>query len=409
MEIIEITEEQFESFAKESSNRSFFQTTKIAYLRKTNGFEVKYLGLFDKELKAAAMISISNKKIGKEYYIPRGPLIKNNDIDSLYKFIELITDYGKKNNAIVIRIDPYLEKHKLDILGNVLQEENNYDLISKIEMLGFKLVKEEEQTSYMFALDLKDKSKEQVYNHFSPKTKKNINDAIKFGVKTRILTYDELNIFSDILDETGKRRKFVNRDLEYYQKMYNLFQDEVKFVVAYIEPKKTIESLNKNKEEELDKLSKIENKFSNEGKIKEQKKIIESIENKIEFFDNYKDKELINISASMFVLYGNEAVYLSSGNVKEFLQFGGQYLIQSIMIDYAIDNQFHRYNFYGINRNLDPQNPNYGIYHFKKGFNGVIVELIGEYKKALSYKYFLYSTFTILRKVAGYYKNWYRK
>ena len=48
------------------------------------------------------------------------------------------------------------------------------------------------------------------------------------------------------------------------------------------------------------------------------------------------------------------------------------------MINYAIENNYERYNFYGISRDL-----NDGVYQFKKGFNGYIMETIGTYVVSL--------------------------
>jgi peptidoglycan pentaglycine glycine transferase (the first glycine) len=62
------------------------------------------------------------------------------------------------------------------------------------------------------------------------------------------------------------------------------------------------------------------------------------------------------------------------------------------MIKYALENNYSYYNFYGISSNLSPEDPLYGIYTFKKGFGGEVVELVGEYDKVLSGKYYLYNT-----------------
>ncbi len=37
------------------------------------------------------------------------------------------------------------------------------------------------------------------------------------------------------------------------------------------------------------------------------------------------------------------------------------------------------YDFRGVSGDLDPNNPLYGLYRFKKGFNGEFTEFIGEY------------------------------
>ena len=61
-------------------------------------------------------------------------------------------------------------------------------------------------------------------------------------------------------------------------------------------------------------------------------------------------------------------------------KYNAQYLIQWHMIKYAAEHGFRRYNFYGIRGLPDPASPDYGIYRFKKGFGGHVVELIGSFE-----------------------------
>ena len=78
-------------------------------------------------------------------------------------------------------------------------------------------------------------------------------------------------------------------------------------------------------------------------------------------------------------------------------EYNAQYAIQWYMIKYAIKNNFKRYNFYGIQGLPDPNKPGYGIYKFKKGFGGHVVELIGAYELPLNR--FFYNTHKILSKI----------
>jgi peptidoglycan pentaglycine glycine transferase (the first glycine) len=46
--------------------------------------------------------------------------------------------------------------------------------------------------------------------------------------------------------------------------------------------------------------------------------------------------------------------------------------------------QLHMYDFRGVSGDLSPDNPLYGLYRFKKGFNGEFTEFIGEFDMPLS-------------------------
>ena len=81
----------------------------------------------------------------------------------------------------------------------------------------------------------------------------------------------------------------------------------------------------------------------------------------------------------MFLLSNNEIIYLASGSYDKFMNFFGQYAIQWNMIKYACDNKYLRYNFYGIMDVFNKKGKDYGVYKFKKGFNGQVEETLGEY------------------------------
>jgi len=52
------------------------------------------------------------------------------------------------------------------------------------------------------------------------------------------------------------------------------------------------------------------------------------------------------------------------------------------MIKWALETSCTVYDFQGVSGNLeDKSNPLYGIYRFKKGFNGTLDELCGEFDR----------------------------
>ena len=104
-------------------------------------------------------------------------------------------------------------------------------------------------------------------------------------------------------------------------------------------------------------------------------------------------KDIITLSGSMFMLIQPEVIYLSSGNYEEFMKFNSQYLIQWELIKYGIKNKFKKHNFYGIPENINTHPKDYGIYEFKRGFNGQVIEMIGEFTYKVSITYPIYNMF----------------
>ncbi|MGL5978396.1 MAG: peptidoglycan bridge formation glycyltransferase FemA/FemB family protein, partial [Erysipelotrichaceae bacterium] len=49
------------------------------------------------------------------------------------------------------------------------------------------------------------------------------------------------------------------------------------------------------------------------------------------------------------------------------------------MMNYGMKNNYQRYNLYGISGIFDSSAPDFGVYEFKRGFQGEVVELLGTF------------------------------
>ena len=67
------------------------------------------------------------------------------------------------------------------------------------------------------------------------------------------------------------------------------------------------------------------------------------------------------------------------GAYDEYLKYQSFYTIHYEMIKYACENGYSKYNFYAINNHLDKDDEQYGVYEFKTGFGGHVMELLGEF------------------------------
>ena len=59
---------------------------------------------------------------------------------------------------------------------------------------------------------------------------------------------------------------------------------------------------------------------------------------------------------------------------------------------------FPVYHFYGIPANINEHPKDYGIYEFKRGFNGIVEELIGEFELPITWHYYLIKFIHKIRK-----------
>lgn len=413
MELVKLTEKEFKTFADKHEQVTFHQTKEWSHLKAKNGWTGHFVGLKDnKKIIAAALLLAKNVPIVKKkmFYSPRGFLIDYNNKDVLETFTKEIKEYAKKEGAIFVKIDPYIPYQEHNNAGDIVEDGfNNNNIVENLKNLGYKhtgftKMNENLQPRWMFVTNVKGKTFEEAKQDFDGKTKRILKKNAKTMISVRELEKEELPIFKDIMQSTSDRREFVDRPLSYYESMWNAFHDEkhLKIMISELNIKDYLENLNQDleavikeiKEREERKTADVnEQKF--QAKQKESKEKQEKLENQIKEMSELKEKygNKIILGGMLFLLYGNEIVYLMGGSYKEFLHFQSAYSIHEYMIKYTIENNYENYNFYGITGIFDESNPLYGIYFSKKGFGGNVVELIGEFDLIISK--FWYTTYNI--------------
>ena len=400
MKFQEITEKEYREFWENHPLKTFLSAPEISKLRQKSNWDTYYVGVKEKKKIIAATMLLAHKRHFNKYefYSPRGYLLDFNNHDLVNFFTEELKKYIKDKNGYVLRIDPYVIYKQRDIDGNIVEDGvNNEKVVENLLNLGFiKIpVETKEQVGWMFSLGLEGKTEEQILKEMKPNTRNQIRKTEKFGISVNEIGYDELDRFQSIMEETSKRKGFSNRKLEYYQEMYKLFHDknEVKFFITELNLKNYIEGLEAERVEKENKINSLTDAKYNDGAKKNLTNEIASIDKRIAESKEIIEKngsDVITLSGSMFMLIKPEVIYLSSGNYEEYMKFNSQYLIQWELIKYGIENGFKKHNFYGIPENINTHPKDYGIYEFKRGFNGYVEELIGEFALPITWHYKLF-------------------
>lgn len=408
MKFQEITEKEYRDFWENHPLKTFLSAPEISKLREKSNWTTYYVGVKEEKKVVAATMLLSHKRhFGKyEFYSPRGYLLDFKNKELLDFFTNELKKYIKDKKGYVLRIDPYVIYKERDIDGNIVENGiDNSDVVNNLESLGFKKVKTEnmEQVGWMFSLNLDGKTEEQILKEMKPNTRNTIRKAEKFGITVNEISYDELDRFQNIMVETGERKGFGVRKLSYFQEMYKLFHDknEVKYFITELDLNAYIKRLEEDKKEKEEKLNSLSDAKYNDGQKKNLTNEIASIDKRIIDSNKIKEesgKDVITLSGSMFMLIKPEVIYLSSGNYEEYMKFNSQYLIQWELIKYGIENGFKKHNFYGIPANINEHPKDYGIYEFKRGFNGVVEELIGEFALPITWHYNLFELIHKIKK-----------
>ncbi len=416
MVFIEIDEKEFIEFASNYEKRNFWQTAQMGTLREKKGWKKEYVAVKNAEGKiigAAMLLSRATIFYFRIYQALRGFLIDYHNKEISTFFLKELKKYLKKKKCLYFSVDPYIPYIERDIDGNEVKDGfHNQDIIDMFLELGFlhkgftKGFEDEVEPRWMFVLPLANKDKDTILKEMRHQTRWSIQRSLKYAIEIQELSVEELPIFAKLMDHTAGRRGFFSRDLSYYEEMYKEFgKEHIKYIVAKLNVKKWVESEKQNLLHEQEELKDVEEILAktpdNKKHLKKRKVLLENIDMyqkkvmQAEQLLKDEGEELILVGA-MFVLYGNEVIYLFSGAYEQYMQFRASYAMQWYMIQYAIDHGYTLYNFYGTSGIFDESAEDYGVYRFKCGFGGNVVELIGTF--VLPVHRFWYFLYTKLKK-----------
>ena len=334
---------QYKEFLENHERCNFQQSLEWAEVKKPN-WKPEVVLAEDEDGNIIGSICVWIRKMpifGNMIYSPRGPVCDIHDISVMKQLTDGIKELGKKYKAFVFRNEP-------DILSS---DETYREIVTN---LGYKIkdnakdFKDEIQPRYVFRLDIKGKTEEEVMAGFKQKWRYNIRLAGKKGVTVKTGTKEDLKDFHRIMIETGKRDGFIIRPLEYFEKMYDELGEHMKVLMAYYEGKP--------------------------------------------------------ISGVIPIFYGNKTWYLYGASSNEHRNLMPNYLLQWEMIKMAIARGDDIYDFRGVSGVVDENHPQYGLYRFKQGFGATFTEFIGEVYipfKPITYKLYKFSekAFRTLRQV----------
>ena len=216
---------------------------------------------------------------------------------------------------------------------------------------------------------------------------------------------EDLPSMEQIFESTSKRKDFFYRSLDYYQKMYKHMHDLMTIYIAYLDPEiylKHTEDLLKEEENNNKEIVKkmetscVGNKLIHQKEVSDNliTKYKEELDKAKQFKNDYPNGKDVGVLLSM--KSGDEYLTLSSGLLEEYKSFTPKYALYDYHIKDAYKMGYKYVDFYGITGDFEKTNPYYGIYEFKKGFNGNVVELVGQFSLKITN---FYDTYNLLRKV----------
>ena len=397
MEFLQITQTEYDSFQKQHIYKDFMNSVQAMELKKMNQWEVEYVGVKENGtlIAATALTSIPVMKVYRFFYAQRGFLIDYSNKEALSFFTNELKKYLKAKKGLYMLVDPNVLYKERDIDSNLVEGgfDNTY-VVENLKACGYEHqgftnnFQVLSQIRWMFSLYLDGKSEADILKEMHQQTRWSVNKTLKQGIQVRELSIDELDIFIQMMDHTAKRRHFEQRDASFYRNQMKAFGKDAQLLMAYLD----IDNFRKRLDEEKTQLneelksiqSKLEEMPNSKKFIKKQKVCLEAIElndKKYEQADELEQQHgtIIPMATSFFITQQDECIYLYSAAYDEFKKYNAPYAIQWHMIRECLKNKISRYNFYGLSGDFSEDAADYGVYEFKKGFGGVVEELVGDF------------------------------
>lgn len=309
---------ELEKFLNKNPKTNFLQSPEWARIKKE--WKNEFIIVKNENGKIIGTMSVLLRKVPifNRYimYAPRGFVCDPHDREALKKLFDQAKQIAKKYNAFIFKLDPDISV-KDETFTQILKE------LGIETKKNIKNIRQVIQPKYVFRLNIKNKTEEEILKSFHEKTRYNIRLSARKGVTVREGLREDIKTFYEIMLKTGKRDGFFIRPISYFEKIY----DEMG-------PKHT--------------------------------KIL---------LAEYEGKAIATV---LPILYGNKVWYLYGGSINEHRNLMPTYLLQWEMIKWAVENKCDWYDFRGVSGFKNPNDPQYGVYKFKKGFNGEFIEFINE-------------------------------
>lgn len=413
MKFCVLTEEEFRNFSENHEQESFFQTVQNAKFKESFGAKIYYLGVKEKnKIVMAGMFSSTPCMFGKRrFYSQQGFLGDYHNFELLSFFTKELKKYAKQEKAMFIKIDPNIIYQLRDVNGvaypDCKPDTESYNNLKKLGYKHFGFTKEfrftQSRWNFRIALDI---PYEELKKRFSKSTRKNIDNMYEKGVRIKRGKAEDLEAMTYLLQATAERRKFKYRELDYYKSMYKYYGDLMNIYIAYVDTDIYLEHCNKQLEKEEQNKQTIEEKMKKDmvgSKLKNQleqsNRLIDKYKEEVEYAKKLKEDfpKGKDVGGLLSIKSGNEYITLTSGILAEYKKFMPKYIMYNEHILDAYKFKIPYVDFYGISGTFSEKDPVYGVYEFKRGFSGEVIELIGEFSLKVSNTYYIYNFFRHLK------------
>lgn len=294
------------------------------------------------------------------FYIPKGPLLDWSDPLLRQKVLSDINDYANNSDTLFTKIDPDV------ILATGFPDKsqqkniNDESLTSDLRQLGWFFSSEQIQYKNTVHIDLSP-DEDTLLANMKQKTRYNIRLASRKGVTIRIGDQHDIADLYKMYAETSIRDGFIIRNEEYYKSVWDLFIRNNRHI----------------------------NHAS--GNLQFDQPIAEPL---------IAEVDGIPIAAVIIFRFARKAWYLYGMSRAVHREKMPNYLLQWEAMRRAKSAGCHTYDLWGAPNVYDESDPLWGVFQFKEGFGGKVIQHIGAWDNPTKPTYYKIYNYLLPRILA---------
>lgn len=247
-------------------------------------------------------------------YVPRGPVCDYSNPAQVAAMCREIVAVAKRHKAFQVKMDPPVLSEQKAQLTPFLDS----GFVSGANNWSYETT----QCRSNYVLDLAGKTLENLRAGYTTKCRYNVGVAERKGVVCKIGTEADVPAFYEMMVQTGKRDHFQIRSADYFRRMLRGLGDACRLYLCSLGD--------------------------------------------------------VPLSGAIAVQYGGRTSYVYGASSDMYRNYMPNYLMQDQMIRWAITGGCSVYDFQGVPHYYDQTHPNYGVYRFKQGFCGRVIDYFGE-------------------------------
>ncbi len=385
MKIIELTQNQYKNYASIHKKRNIGQSIEYAMLDFNRDKKKVFLGLCDENnnIYAATLILIHNVSPSiKEAIAPNGFLIDYANYSLVRTFTEELKRYLLKERVTYLITNPMYKQRVYNKKNHII--ENNISITDNLLSIGYESLGYLDDFEKYDIIIENNNSYYDIYKNFNRNTKRNIQEALNYGITLHKGKKEDLEAAYNIF------KKKTSNNLSYYQNLFNTYNDDNKMeiFIAKLNPHTYLVNSKKLYEKERIRNERIHNKFNNyvnamhvNEKLLNKKinsdnrleKYSQNLSNAININQLYRDDFIIG--TSIIIKNGQEIYFLIDGYKEEYRRIHSTHILKWAIIKKYFSKGYTIFNLGEIHKDyLDKSSKYHGQYLYKLGFGGNIVE-----------------------------------